>query len=708
MDFRDFLVVLKRRKWIFLGIVAIVLSGYLWTVAVEVQIYSASAHLYVAKSSVRSLVGERIQLSSPGGMALQTQVTLLTSPAVFERAARAASRAPDDPAGAAPRDANRLRETVSLRFDERAQALYVLGTGENRREVLGAVRAVAEAIREYAREIAQREYVEADAALQRESATNEREIAAAQEGLEALRRAFHETTGFEIGFGGFERESDRLLREIERREGRLKEIRSARAVLESKIDLLARAGEGEETDLSRVSLAIDLSPSLDDLRRRIVDARARLARLQEAFTDRHPDVAATQAEVRDLAGQLERALQERQADFDAEETVTRRLLEETKASMASLASFRAEFMRRQRTLEILQETQSWLARTLAELRLGKSFQTGSVHVVSLPEEAEPHLSRTRQAWPFVVAMAFALAAVIAYLSDYLDDTIQTDYQVSRYLNVDVVGHFPYVDEEEKRFIGGLTPSHPIVEVFNRTAARVLAIARSSGDAQVILVASPSPDDGKTTVAANLAVAFALLGQKTVLVDADLRKPRMHQLLDLRNDAGLSTYLTGRLEARQILEQLARGAETGEAAEAEEGAEEAARARARLLRETSIPHLRAVTAGPVTTNPMQCLESARFASFLEHLRGTADRIVIDSPPLSVAADGARLAARADAILLVLVAGRTQRHEASWAKHFLAETGTPVFGVVLNKVRPGAGGYSYYYYYGYDQRELRERA
>lgn len=699
MDFRDILVILKRRKWIFLAIVGVLLAGYGWTVQAERQFFTASAHLLVSKSSVRALVGDRIQVFSTAGTAAPTQMTLLTSPVIYEKAAKLLAErkeGPDDP--------DALRGIVSVRGDEGALAIYVTGTGESRHTVLRAVGAVAEAVQEHSKDLARREYVEADKTLIVETEANRDAIQEAQEMLDRLRREFHQKTGFEIGFGGFERESARIMGGIDALEQKIKEVQARRAVLESKIDLFGRAPDGT-LDLSQVTLAIDLAPSLDDLRRRIVEARSNLSRLDQVFTENHPDVVRAHSELAGLSEQMKGALVEKKRDLDAEEAITRKLCGEAQKAMEALSAFRAEFMRQQRGLEILLETQSWLARTLAELRLGKSFQSGSVHAVSLPQAALPIDSRIRQAWPIMVVLALMTGAVIAYMSEYLDDTIQSEYQVSRYLDLGVVGYFPYMDEEEKRFIGGLTPSHPLVEIFNRMTARLLSLAREARGAKVILISSPCPDDGKTTVAANLAVSFALMGQKTVLIDADLRKPRMHQFFEMKNDVGLSSYLTGRLEARQVLEGLVREEVVSSDAAA-------TRIRETALRDTPIPGLKIVTAGPVTTNPMQCLESARFTEFLEGLKRSYDRIVIDSPPLQVAADAARLAGRADASLLVLVAGSTRRHEAVWAKHFLDETGTPLLGAVLNKVKAGSSGYSYHYYYGYNRygetrKELRER-
>lgn len=701
MELQNTLLILKRRKWIFLSIVALVLGGFLLIARTEPRLHTADADLFVARSELRSLMGHSNFSAAQPAFLFQAQTALLTRPEVFEEAAKRLG-------GKAPLRARRerLRELVQISSEEKEHSMRLAATGEDPKEVLDSVRAVAEAIQAHSKALAQSEYKEAEQILVEQTEQNRLAIAEKQRRLEELKRGFKEHTGFEIGFGGFERESDRRVAEIEALEKRLKEILASRAILVQKIERFGARAEDGSVDVSRVPLAIDLSPSLDELRKRIVESRVLYAEILKRFTERHPEAEQARAELESLNAQVGDALKERLADLTTEEEFIRARIEEAKRSLESLATVRAEFLREQRALDLLHEKQSWFARTLAELRLEKSFQSGSVRLVSLPEEAQPIPSATRQAFPFIVVLAVALGLVMAYLSEYLDDTVRSDYQVNRYLNLDVLGHFPYIGEEEKRLIAGLTPSHPLVEIFNRAASRVMAATKDRKESQVLLVTSPCQDEGKTTITANLAAAFAHLGHRVVLIDADLRKPRIHQVFGLSNQAGLSTYLTGRQEARQVLQEIVEGP-------AAEAAPPAERILETLFQETSIPNLRVITAGPVTPNPIRSLESPRFAELLGRLRGIADWILVDSPPLQVAADASRISARADGSLLVMVSGETRRQEASWAKHFLEETGTPVLGAILNKMRPDTAGYSYYYYYGYDRygyerRDLRERA
>ncbi len=182
--------------------------------------------------------------------------------------------------------------------------------------------------------------------------------------------------------------------------------------------------------------------------------------------------------------------------------------------------------------------------------------------------------------------------------------------------------------------------------------------------------SPLPGDGKTTVAANLAVAFAQAGRRTVLVDADLRRPAVHEIFGIADSAGL-TGLVGQTDPDV----------------------------AQALVTTDEPNLRVLPAGSPPPNPAELLGSKWFGSVLASLAGIADIVVLDSAPHGVIADAAVLAARADATIVVARAGRTSRAAVRRSVQGLVQTGARVVGVALNGVRqPSGAAYAGYYVTG----------
>jgi non-specific protein-tyrosine kinase len=186
----------------------------------------------------------------------------------------------------------------------------------------------------------------------------------------------------------------------------------------------------------------------------------------------------------------------------------------------------------------------------------------------------------------------------------------------------------------------------------------------------ILTTSTSPDDGKSTTIANLAVTFAASGSPTVLVDADLRRPHLHHIFNLSNDAGLTT----------LVSEMARGSE-GEALKLP-------------LQDTQVPNLRVLTSGPVPPNPAEILASQRMAEILALLRGNAEYVLIDTPPIIAVTDAAVLAPRVDGVLLVVNAGKTRRDLAVKARDMLRQVNADLLGVVLNNAQLDKSAYAYY--------------
>jgi len=186
----------------------------------------------------------------------------------------------------------------------------------------------------------------------------------------------------------------------------------------------------------------------------------------------------------------------------------------------------------------------------------------------------------------------------------------------------------------------------------------------------ILTTSTSPDDGKSTTIANLAVTFAASGSPTVLIDADLRRPHLHRIFNLSNDAGLTT----------LVSDMARGQE-GEALKLP-------------LQDTQVPNLRVLTSGPVPPNPAEILASQRMAEILALLRGNAEYVLIDTPPIIAVTDAAVLAPRVDGVLLVVNAGKTRRDLAVKARDMLRQVNANLLGVVLNNAQLDKSAYAYY--------------
>ena len=198
----------------------------------------------------------------------------------------------------------------------------------------------------------------------------------------------------------------------------------------------------------------------------------------------------------------------------------------------------------------------------------------------------------------------------------------------------------------------------------------IQFASPDNPVHTILATSTSPDDGKSTTIANLAITFAANGSPTILVDADLRRPHLHQIFGLSNNVGLTTWVA----------EVAQGKEAASVNVP--------------LQKTQIPNLLVLTSGPVPPNPAEILASKRVSDLLGLLRAQAEYLLIDVPPIIAVTDAAVLAPRVDGVLLVVNAGKTRRDLAIKARDMLRQVNANVLGVVLNNATIDKSAYEYY--------------
>jgi capsular exopolysaccharide synthesis family protein len=285
------------------------------------------------------------------------------------------------------------------------------------------------------------------------------------------------------------------------------------------------------------------------------------------------------------------------------------------------------------------------------------------------------------------------------LREYLDNTVKTPDDVETLARLPSLAVVPaFGDTASKRrlgFFGGASsnghekrielvaqhlPKSQMSEAF-RALRTALLLSQPDHPPQVILVTSALPREGKTTAAANLAVTLAQLGDKTVLVDADLRKPGVGRLLNLGSGkyAGLSSYLAG-VSSLDLV----------------------------TVPHPVIPNLAAIPTGPLPPNPADLLSSHKLADAIAELRTKYKFIVIDSPPIMAATDAVILSVQADGVLLVVRSGETPKEAFTRTRDLLTSVKSRLLGVVLNAVDASAPDYyySYRYYpysYGYGPQE-----
>jgi non-specific protein-tyrosine kinase len=372
------------------------------------------------------------------------------------------------------------------------------------------------------------------------------------------------------------------------------------------------------------------------------DAESRSRFAQEQLTKMESDISATEDEIVNRRDELGQATSARQIVS---------LEGEVAALETKLSSLRSNYV-----------------------GLLSSTRDGAVNAINVLEAPDLPDRPEESSGILLVLLAAVMGGILAtggaYLLDFLDDSIAVPDQAEESLGLPMLGTVPVMSGAN-----GGSPGHLLVmqsdphtvaaEAFRVLRANVL-FASVDTRVQMLQLTSPSPGDGKSSVSANLAIAMAQAGKRVILVDGDLRRPEQHRLFGLRNNHGITSAIIGDEHAL-----------------------------AAALQPTAIPGLSVLTSGPLPPNPAELLGSRRMAALLETLKGLCDLLIVDSPPVSAVADTAVLASQADAVILVMWAGRTSRQQARYAINALRNARARVLGVVLNGVSRASSGYPFYH-------------
>ncbi|HYE15361.1 MAG TPA: polysaccharide biosynthesis tyrosine autokinase [Pyrinomonadaceae bacterium] len=298
-----------------------------------------------------------------------------------------------------------------------------------------------------------------------------------------------------------------------------------------------------------------------------------------------------------------------------------------------------------------------------------------------------------------IALAFALSLTfgigLAFFLEYLDDTIRSMEDVERMLHLPTLAVIPQVGGLARRRLlpglkalksangngngNGLPPEllfnadarSGLAEAYRHLRTSVL-LSTPGQPPQTLLVTSSLPSEGKTTTAVNVAMSLAQTGADVLVIDADMRRPRLHSLFNVGNQEGLSTLLSRELSEAEVMAVLKRDEASG---------------------------LYLMTSGAVPPNPAELIGSQQMQQLMTILKARFGHIVIDSPPIASFTDGVLISLMTDGVLLVIHGGKSSRAVVRHARQQLKNVGAKVLGVVLNKVDHRTGDYYYYYHYGY---------
>lgn len=488
-------------------------------------------------------------------------------------------------------------------------------------------------------------------------------------------------------------QSNMLRGEMTQLNNELTQVRAKREQIASRQEQLAKVDAKDPTDLPATELLS--SQVLQDLRNRFMDAKTeRDALVADGKGGNHPSVRAAEARIALASAALTREIRNIQKAINGDlAAVTReasglsKLYSSAEKRALELNLLEIEYGRLMRAKNNNEKMYSLVQERAKESDLGRAMRFNNIKLV---DRALPPGGPVRPRVPFSIAMGalggLALGLLVAFGRELLDRSLKTPDDVDRELGVPFLGLLPQGGRSEGGYGYGLrrrapsatgppelivhsSPKSTVAEAARAIRTNILFMSPDKPQKR-LLVTSAGPSEGKTTVACAVATAMAQAGQRVLLVDCDLRRPRVHKIFRRTNDVGVTTALLD----RSVLDFES-------------------------LR-TDIPNLSVLPAGVHAPNPAEIFHSEVFAKFLDELAERYDRLVIDSPPIAPVTDATILSKSVDGTLVVVRAGKTSRDLAQGALRALRDVGGNILGVVLNDVdlsRRGYGGYYTRYHY-----------
>jgi capsular exopolysaccharide synthesis family protein len=520
------------------------------------------------------------------------------------------------------------------------------------------------------------------------------------EQLETLRRELDDA---EVAIHGFKRRNnilsvsleDRiniLSQRIETLSEKSDQAMTERLALEAQIAQLERIRNVDDP-INDPALSYVKKPVIEALKKQYVEAYMKLVELRGRYMEKHPSIQAQQALLAAVVRDLEReamleieVLEAKQRALAGTEARYDKALAASKKEGIALARKAIEFNRLKRDKAHTEKLYETVLERFKETGLAKELRTNNVRLVDRAvAPAAPYSPRPTLNLAIGVALGLLIGIGLAFLLHYLDNTVKTQEDIELTLHTPSLGWIPSIKpdspsaQDPTRFPELYlyeNPKSPLAEACRSVRTNLLFMSAQK-PLHTLLVTSSAPKEGKTTVAANLATVMAMAGSKTVIVDSDMRRPRLHKTFGVSNEKGLTHAVSGQADLDQV------------------------------VKSTDVPHLDILPRGPATPNPAELLHSEAFHRTLAHLKQSYDRIIFDSPPIQAVTDPVILSTTVDGTILVLKAGITPKELASRSLKQLNDVNAAIVGCILNDLNPNRKAYGYGASYPYYRHHRRDR-
>jgi succinoglycan biosynthesis transport protein ExoP len=425
--------------------------------------------------------------------------------------------------------------------------------------------------------------------------------------------------------------------------------------------------------------AIAQNLTIQRIKQEIDLEKANLATLTIRYRDKWPAVISSRNRLKELQGQLADECDKQLQTIRNEALILKKKQEKLESVVQDegqkqlvLNSFKIGYDTIKRDAENNKAIHSNVLIRLKETELMSRMNSNNMRIVdSATEPLRPVKPRVVLTILAGLLGGMLVSLGLAFFVSYLDDSIKSQDDVETHLRLPFLGYIPNIKTNsvvERDLQAHLHPQSNAAEGF-RTIRATIALTHKPDKFRVLSVTSTIPSEGKSLVASNLAIVHAQTGLRTLLVDADLRRPSVHKAYQLHSPIGLSAFLSKETDKLED-----------------------------LIHKTEVPNLDVVCCGAVPATPSELIGSPRMAEFLETMRGRYERIVLDCPPISAVSDPLIISAMSDGVVYVTKFNKIRREHGRRSVQRIQDAGIHILGVVVNDIDfEGRDSYYYSYYY-----------
>jgi len=445
-----------------------------------------------------------------------------------------------------------------------------------------------------------------------------------------------------------------------------------------------------------------LDEQLPDLKKQLDDAERQFNKFRQQYNTvdvtKESELYLTQSiTLETKKAELEQKQAEMAAKYTAEHPAMREIngqlsavnkqIGELNSTLKQLPDVQRQYLQLYREVEVKTQLYTALLNSYQQLRIAKAGEIGNVRVVDTAvEPVEPIKPKKLQVLILSLFLGGFIGTLIALLRNMLRTGIKDSGQIENELDLPVYATVPRSPIQESRIkILKKKKSIPILAVKNsddiaieslRSIRTAIHFALASAKNNIIMIAGPSPEVGKSFISTNLATIFAQGDKRVLLIDADMRRGYMHKYFDVDVKPGLSELLSGQADLQKVLHK------------------------------TQVANLDVITRGKSPTNPSEILSSNQFKELLEQLQNQYDHIIIDTPPVLAVTDGIIISQYTGVNLIVARYAKSQMKELELTLNRFEQAGVKVNGFILNDIQRASAGYGYGYNYAYAYKAQKE--